>query len=71
MPVLLEGPTLPRWLGDVPLAPAELASLTLPYPAERMQSRPISRYMSNNRNQGPGCLAPPEPATPEPELDFG
>jgi hypothetical protein len=30
----------------------------------------VSRFVSNSRNEGPGCLAPPDDAPPEPELDF-
>ena len=71
MPVILQGETLGRWIGDEPLSPEELKFLTRPIEASRMQSRPVSRYMSNSRNEGPQCLAPPNEPPPEPELDFG
>ena len=70
MPVILTADTMPRWLGERPLAAGELELLVSPIAAERMASRPVSRYVSNSRNQGPGCLAPPDEAPPEPEFDF-
>jgi putative SOS response-associated peptidase YedK len=70
MPVILTAETMPRWIGDRPLAPGELDALVRPIGAGRMESRPVSRYMSNSRNEGPGCLAPPDDPAPEPELDF-
>jgi len=66
MPVILTGHMMPRWLGDQPLPESELRALTRPFPAERMTVRPVSRFVSNSRNEGPQCLAPPE--EPEPEL---
>lgn len=69
MPVLLTQSTMPRWLGAEPLEPAVYRELTEPLPAERMQVREVSRFMSNSRNEGPQCLEPPEAAPPpEPEL---
>jgi putative SOS response-associated peptidase YedK len=70
MPVILTADTMPRWLGDTPLAAEELKALVGPIAAGRMASRPVSRFVSNSRNEGPGCLAPPEEAPPEPELNF-
>jgi len=70
MPVILAGDTLARWLGERPLAEEELRLLVSPIASERMASRPVSRYVSNSRNEGPGCLAPPDEAQPEPEFDF-
>jgi putative SOS response-associated peptidase YedK len=70
MPVILTAETMPRWLGDRPLAAEELRLLVSPIASERMESRPVSRFVSSSRNEGPGCLAPPENPRPEPELDF-
>jgi putative SOS response-associated peptidase YedK len=70
MPVILTAKTMPRWIGDQPLAAEALAELFTPLDPGLMESRPVSRYVSNSRNQGPGCLAPPDIITPEPELDF-
>ncbi|HXQ81906.1 MAG TPA: SOS response-associated peptidase [Opitutaceae bacterium] len=70
MPVILTAEAMPRWLGDRPLGAEELKLLVRPIAAERMASRPVSRFVSNSRNEGPRCLAPPDEAPPEPELDF-
>jgi putative SOS response-associated peptidase YedK len=71
MPVILSGDAMPRWMGTQPLSPEELKFLTRPLEASRMESRRVSRYMSNSRNEGPQCLAPPDSTPAEPELDFG
>jgi putative SOS response-associated peptidase YedK len=70
MPVILTPATMPRWLGDAPLADGELSALVRPIDAGLMDCRPVSRYVSNSRNEGPRCLAPPEEASAEPEFDF-
>jgi putative SOS response-associated peptidase YedK len=70
MPVILTPETMPRWLGDQPLAAGTLADLVRPIAAERLESRPVSRFVSNSRNEGPRCLAPPDDEAPEPEFDF-
>ena len=71
MPVIMLPETMPRWLGDRPLEEDELKRLVRPIDAARMASRPVSRFVSNSRNEGPECLAPPAGLNPEPELDFG
>jgi putative SOS response-associated peptidase YedK len=71
MPVILTSETMQRWMGDQPLEAAALADLVRPINAGRMESRQVSRFVSNSRNQGPGCLAPPDEVPREPELDFG
>jgi len=70
MPVMLTAETMARWLGDLPLGADEFGLLVRPIAAERMASRPVSRFVSSSRNEGPGCLAPPDEAPPEPEFDF-
>jgi putative SOS response-associated peptidase YedK len=70
MPVILAADAMLRWIGDRPLAGEELGLLTSPFAAERMESRPVSRFVNNSRNQGPRCLSPPDEAPPEPEFDF-
>lgn len=71
MPVLLTQATMPRWLGDQPLPEAELKELFRPLDPALMASRPVSRYVSSTRNEGPRCLEPPDAGPPELELDFG
>lgn len=70
MPVILTPETMPQWLGDRPLESSVLTSLFRPIPSGRMAVRPVSRFVSNSRNEGPECLAPPDDAPPEPEFDF-
>ena len=65
MPVILTPELMPRWLGGEPLPEAEYRALTQPLPADQMQERQVSRYVSNSRHEGPQCLAPPEQAPPE------
>jgi putative SOS response-associated peptidase YedK len=71
MPVILTSETMPRWIGDKPLSADTLAALVRPLDPALMESRSVSRYVSNSRNQGPGCVAPPDGVPPEPELNFG
>jgi putative SOS response-associated peptidase YedK len=70
MPVILTADAMARWLGDRPLAADDLRLLVRPLPAERMESRQVSRYVSNSRNEGPRCLAPPDEAPQGLEFDF-
>jgi putative SOS response-associated peptidase YedK len=65
MPVILTAETMPRWLGHEPLPAAEYRTLTQPLSVEQMQQRPVSRYVSNSRHEGPACHAPPEVPPPE------
>jgi putative SOS response-associated peptidase YedK len=71
MPVILTDSSMARWLGDAPLAPDELVALVQPIEADRMESRQVSRFVSNSRNDGPGCLEPAAEVAPQGELDFG
>lgn len=71
MPVVMTAATMARWIGEKPLAEDEYRALVAPIAAGLMESRPVSRFVSNSRNQGPECHAPPSEAPPEPELDFG
>jgi putative SOS response-associated peptidase YedK len=71
MPVLLTAETMPLWLGERPLEGDAYRSLVKPLESGRMESRPVSRYVSNSRNQGPECLAKPDEGPATLELDFG
>jgi putative SOS response-associated peptidase YedK len=71
MPVILTPATMPRWIGDQPLAAEAFAALTRPLDPSLMESRAVSRYVSNSRNQGPRCLSPPDEISPQAELDLG
>jgi len=69
MPVILTGDVMPRWLGSEPLPAEEYLSLVRPLDPARMTVRPVSRYVSNSKNEGPACLASPPEAEPELKLD--
>ena len=69
MPVILTAATMARWLGDQPLPAPEYEALIRPLAAARMTVRPVHRFVSNSRNEGPQCLAPPDAAPPELPLD--
>ncbi len=71
MPVLLPPETMARWIGDTPLGEGELKLLFRPLDGARRACRPVSRFVSSTRHEGPECLAPPGSEPPEPELDFG
>jgi putative SOS response-associated peptidase YedK len=65
MPVILTTGMMARWIGEQPLPEAEFQELTRPLAAEQMTVRPVSRFVSNSRNEGPQCLAPAEESHPE------
>jgi len=65
MPVILTSETMRHWLGDAPLPDEDYRRLTAPLAAQRMQSRPVNRYVNNSRHDGPQCLEPPEVDPPE------
>jgi putative SOS response-associated peptidase YedK len=71
MPVLLTSETMPRWIGDTPLAAEELRVLFQPLDPARMASKPLSRFVSSTRHEGPECLLPPGSESKDPEFDFG
>lgn len=71
MPVILAGGAMGRWIGGQPLAEAEYRALVGPFDPALMESRGVSRFVNNSRNQGPECLAPLDEAPGQPELDLG
>jgi putative SOS response-associated peptidase YedK len=71
MPVILTAAAMPRWIGERPLASEDYKALVSPIESAAMECRPVSRFVSNSRNEGPECLAPPNELPAEPELDFG
>jgi putative SOS response-associated peptidase YedK len=66
MPVMLTQDTMARWLGDgEPLPPAAYEAVTAPLAPERMQERPVNRFVNSAKNDGPQCLEPPDAEPPE------
>ena len=56
MPVILHSEDYLAWLASDDSE--ELRGLLIPYPADEMTMEPVSRYVSNARNDGPECLNP-------------
>jgi putative SOS response-associated peptidase YedK len=50
MPVILDEPDYPRWLGEAPADADELQALLRPFPAERMQAHEIGPRIGNVKN---------------------
>jgi putative SOS response-associated peptidase YedK len=57
MPVILSPADYPRWLNGA-VKPAEVMPLLRPFPAEAMDSWPVSTHVSNPRNDDPLCVQP-------------
>jgi putative SOS response-associated peptidase YedK len=57
MPVILPSPTYARWLDPKAHAPVDLQSLLIPYPAEEMQTWPISTLVNSPANDRVEVLA--------------
>ncbi|MBA2321350.1 MAG: SOS response-associated peptidase [Deltaproteobacteria bacterium] len=60
MPVILAKEDWSTWLSP-DTEPAALLELLRPFPAEHMAARPVSRAVSNARNEGEQCLADASP----------
>lgn len=70
MPVVLPQPLMSRWIGDEPLPDSEFEVLTAPAPDDLLVEREVNRYASNSRHEGPQCLAPPDPAAQDPQMEL-
>ena len=66
MPVILRGETIDTWLDSANGEPAKLEPLLAPLPPDDMKATPVSARVNNVRNEGPECLEPAAPLTPEP-----
>ena len=58
MPVMLGPNSGPAWLGDEPLAPARVAQLCRPLPADRMTSHRVDPRMNSVRYEAADCTTP-------------
>ena len=56
MPVILDDAGARRWLEPGDLAPDQLGSLCLPYPADRMGAHAVSSVVNIPRNDIPECV---------------
>jgi putative SOS response-associated peptidase YedK len=58
MPVILDRPAWPAWLGEAAADAERLKALLVPYPAERMVIWPVSKRVGNVKNKDPGLVEP-------------
>ena len=58
MPVMLGPNSGPAWLGDEPLAPARVAQLCRPLPADRMATHRVAARMNSVRYEAADCVTP-------------
>jgi putative SOS response-associated peptidase YedK len=56
MPVLLNARDVPRWLDAALQEPQAVTDLLAAYPAQEMESRPVSRRVSNPDSEGPELI---------------
>lgn len=57
MPIILDSADFDLWLDTAAPLPA-VQSLFKPYDQTRMQTQPVSTYVSKATNEGPACIAP-------------
>ena len=58
MPVLLTADDAPAWLDSTTEDPDKLLPLLRPYEATDMECWPVSKFVSNARNETPECVEP-------------
>jgi putative SOS response-associated peptidase YedK len=58
MPVILDPPDWPLWLGEVPGEPSELQGLLRPYREDGLVMWPVSRRVGNVKNNDPSLVEP-------------
>jgi putative SOS response-associated peptidase YedK len=67
MPVILPPDSYARWLGEEPADARALTSLLAPFPAEAMDSFPVSDRVGNVKNDDAALFEPATPAAPPPD----
>jgi putative SOS response-associated peptidase YedK len=58
MPVILDPPAWPPWLGETPAEADRLKALLVPYPSEKMTIWPVSKRVGNVKNKDPDLIEP-------------
>ena len=66
MPVILEEDRANEWMCEAPIAESAFKELCRTYPAEKMQSWPVSSLINKPANDGPQCCAPVSAESPLP-----
>jgi putative SOS response-associated peptidase YedK len=59
MPVILAATSYDKWLDPENDDTAGLQKLLKPFSPDKMATRPVSKYVSNARNEGEECISPP------------
>ncbi len=65
MPVILPREKFDAWLEGGERSPEELDPLLVPYQDDAMEAGPVSTLVNSPKNEGPGCVAPPDEPMPE------
>jgi putative SOS response-associated peptidase YedK len=58
MPVILDQPAWPSWLGEAPAEADRLKALLIPYPSEKMTIWPVSKRVGNVKNKDQDLIEP-------------
>jgi putative SOS response-associated peptidase YedK len=58
MPVIVKPENYAAWLDPKNQEAAAVTGFLQPFPAEEMQAIPVSTFVNNARNEGPGCVTP-------------
>ena len=66
MPVILRDAAIDRWLDPANTDPAQLEPLLAPLPDGTLKATPVSPLVNSVRNDGPECILPATPISPEP-----
>jgi len=56
MPVIVPPPARDRWLDRELIDPVVARAILVPYPAEEMETYPVSRMINSPRNDSPDCI---------------
>jgi putative SOS response-associated peptidase YedK len=56
MPAIIRPENYRQWLSGGELDPQRAAELLTPYPAEEMETRPVSTYVNSAKNEGEKCV---------------
>jgi putative SOS response-associated peptidase YedK len=56
MPVILKENNFDEWLNRENKNTDDLKKMLVAYPASQMEAFPVSKYVSNSRNEGPECM---------------
>jgi putative SOS response-associated peptidase YedK len=64
MPVIIPPESCQAWLEPGERLPEELDKLLAPYRDGELEASPVSTFVNSAKNDGPGCIAPPDEEPP-------